>query len=192
MTNCLLLENMCKEIMLFTLLFIATTIPNTTDSFNNPLQFQCRINMTSRCFNHQITKWNYKNVGKKLKQWIKSVVIEWKYEEYTIRGSHCKVFYKLENRVFEKYAPGAFDPDVIMIGKIDNSLNASREDKHMCIDNMIKPKLYGPVWADLNNRHEWIIDENSKGISVRLSEDAILGNGLYYGSLSGDDIKLGY
>ena len=66
------------------------------------------------------------------------------------------------------------------------------KDKHRCIDNMIKPKLYGPIWADLNNRHEWIIDENSKGLSARLSDDAILGNGLYYGSLSGDDMKLGY
>ena len=169
------------------LLFYVITILHAA----NPSQLQCKLNMSSTCLDHNISQWNKKNVGKNLKEWIKSINMEWKYDEYSANGYHCKVFLKLKNDVFERYAPGAFDPDILMFGKVENNLKIFKYEKNRRIDNSRKPRLHGPIWADLNNCHEWIIDESSKGLSVRLSEDAILGNGLYYGSLSGDDMKLG-
>ena len=78
-----------------------------------------------------------------------------------------------------------------MFGKVENNLQIFEYEKHRRIDNNRKPRLHGPIWADLNNRHEWIIIQGHQGVSVKLSDDAILGNGLYYGVLGGYEMKLG-
>ena len=180
------------RVLFILLLFNVITISHLERFLTNPLQLQCKLNMSSTCPDHDITQWNKKNVGKNLKEWIKSINIEWKYDEYSAGGHHCKVFLKLKNDVFETYAPGAFDPDILMFGKIENNLQIFRYEKHRHIDNSRKPRLHGPIWADLNNRHEWIIIKSHQGVSVRLSDDAILGNGFYYGVLGGYEMKLGY
>ena len=48
---------------------------------------------------HNISQWNKKNVGKNLKEWIKSINMEWKYDEYSADGYHCKVFLKFKNEI---------------------------------------------------------------------------------------------
>ena len=174
------------------LLFNVITIIHVARSLRSPSQLQCKLNMSSTCPDHDITQWNKKHVGKNLKEWIKSINIEWKYDEYVASGHHCKVFLKLKNDVFETYAPGAFDPDILMLGKVESNLKIFEYEKHRRIDNSRKPRLHGPIWADLNNRHEWIIIQSHQGVSVKLSDDAILGNGLYYGVLGGYEMKLGY
>ena len=173
------------------LLFDVITTLHSTEPLKNPSQLPCRVNMTSTCLNYEITKWDQKNIGNKLKEWIRSISIEWKYNEFLTSGNHCKVFTKLENDAFEKYAPGAYDPYIIMIGKDASNFAKSKDENYRSIENTTKPKLHGPTWADLNNGYEWIINETPEGISIRLSDDAILGNGLYYGLLHGDHMKLG-
>ena len=179
------------RVLFIILLFYVITILHAVKSVANPSQLQCKLNMSSTCLDHNISQWNKKNVGKNLKEWIKSINMEWKYDEYSANGYHCKVFLKLKNDVFERYAPGAFDPDILMFGKVENNLKIFEYEKHRRIDNNRKPRLHGPIWADLNNRHEWMIIQSHQGVSVKLSDDAILGNGLYYGVLGGYEMKLG-
>ena len=173
------------------LLFDVLTTLHSIEPSKNPPQLQCRVNMTSTCLDYEITKWNQKNIRNKLKEWVRSIAIKWKYNEFLTSGNHCKVFSKLKNNALEKYAPGAYDPYIIMIGKDASNFAKSKDEKYRSIENTTKPKLHGPIWADLNNGYEWIINETLDEISIRLSDDAILGNGLYYGLPSGDNMKLG-
>ena len=147
--------------------------------------------MNSICPNDKITKWNKKNVGKNLKEWLRSISIEWKYNEYSIGGNGCKVFSKIRHDTFEMYAPGAYDPHIIMFGKDESTFSVSNDEQIRRNKNTTKHKLRGPIWADLNNSYQWIINKTLHGVSVRLSDMAVLANGLYYGYLSGDGIQLG-
>ena len=83
------------------LLFDVITTLHSTEPLKNPSQLPCRVNMTSTCLNYKITKWNQKNIGNELKEWIRSITIKWKYNEFLTSGNHCKVFTKLENDAFE-------------------------------------------------------------------------------------------
>ena len=168
-----------------------TVIPQFTESVKNPSKLQCLVNMNSICPNDKITKWNKKNVGKNLKEWLRSISIEWKYNEYLIGENDCKVFSKVRHDTFEMYAPGVYDPHIVMFGKDATTFNVSNDEQIRRIENTTKHKLRGPIWADLNNRYQWIINKTLQGVSVRLSDKAVLANGLYFGYLSGDGIQLG-
>ena len=94
------------------------------ESLENKTSIQCRINMTSTCANYKITKWNKKDVGRHLKNWIKSILIEWKGKEQSIVGSHCKAFIVKRNTFFNQYAPDAVSPNVIILAKIKQQNDA--------------------------------------------------------------------
>ena len=52
-------------------------------------------------------------------------------------------------------------------------------------------QFQGPIWADLNNHFEWSFKYYPDKISAKLSPDAILRNGLYYGFLNNNELKIG-
>ena len=55
-----------------------------------------------------------------------------------------------------------------------------------------KPKTIGPIWADMHNGHEWNIKQTpGKHLSAHVSSEALFGNGLYYGTLNNDQLRLG-
>ena len=147
-------------------------------------QIQCRTEIKSICPNIGISKWNKKNVGRQLKKWITSVSVEWTFDKFTpTDADHCKLFTMKPNYFFHKFAPDATSPDVMMIGKIVPPDKTSHYQR---------PKLVGPIWADMHNGHEWNINEEpGKHLSARISEDALFGNGLYYGILNNDQLRLG-
>ena len=167
---------------------------NGVDSSEDMSSIQCRTNMTSTCPNYKITKWNTRHVRRHLKEWIKSVSIEWKTDEPSLGGNHCKAFIMKRNEFFYNYAPDAISPDVIILGKIiqqrDNEKIQSKFQNYKSNISR-KPKLHGPIWADFSNRHEWTIERQPNKLMARLSHDATLGSGLYYGVLTNDEMKLG-
>jgi hypothetical protein len=164
------------------------------DSSGDISSIQCRTNMTSTCPNYKITNWNTRHVGRHLKRWIRSVSIEWKADEPSLGGNHCKAFIIKQNAFFYNYAPDAISPDLIILGKINQQNDDEKmqskfqEDKS---NKSRKPKLHGPIWADFSNRHEWSIERHPNKVLARLSHDAVMGSGLYYGVLSNDEMKLG-
>ena len=170
------------DLVFVCLVFFAIILFNDVDSLSYVSLFQCRTYMTSTCPNFEITKWNTKNVGKNLKEWIKSVSIEWKSQQHLPSGRHCKAFVVKKNSFFYQYAPDVISPNIIILGKLmhDNE-----------VGNTKTPKLYGPVWADVNNQAEWSIIQHGQGITARLSLEAVLRNGLYYGVLNNNQMKIG-
>ena len=161
---------------------------NVVESSNNIQSIMCRTNMTSTCSSYKVTKWNKRNVGRHLKEWIKSISIEWKFDEMFLdEASHCKAFIIKKNEFFYKYAPDVISSDVIILAKIMHQSNVEKSN----IKISESPKLHGPSWVDLNNRNEWEIEQHPHRVTARLLKDAVLANGLYYGELSSDDMKLG-
>ena len=185
------------HITTFFVLFVSNPVImifGIVESLENKTSIQCRTNMTSTCADYKITKWNKKDVGRHLKNWIKSVLIEWNANEQSLAGKHCKAFIVKRNTFFNQYAPDAVSPNVIILAKIKQQNDAKTtkntfEKYNRNIPNT--PKFYGPIWADLSNSHEWGIERHPNNARARLSPDAILGNGLYYGFLNNDEMKLG-
>ena len=91
------------------------------------------------------------------------------------------------------------DPDIIspygvILGNVLSGQNASLDDeskKEEAVSSSMNLQFDGSVWADLNNDHEWIIEDLEDKMSAKLSPDAILRNGLYYGELNNNEMKIG-
>ena len=145
---------------------------------------KCNLKMTSTCPEYIKTKWNRKNVGLNLKEWFKSIRIEGKTEKYDIRGRHCKVIFVQDDRFFPEMLPDFIIPQTVILGKM------APQYKSLYTQST---KLYGPVWADINNREEWVINmhNNNQQMHAALAEGAILRNGIYYGVLNNDQVKIG-
>ena len=150
--------------------------------------------MISSCKNNEITKWNKKNVGQHIKQWIKSVVIEHFINGQPSNEAHCKAFVMKEMPFFSHFDPEIISQYGVILGNVFSGENAyldeeSKEEE--LISSSMKLQFDGSVWADLNNDHEWIIENFEDKMSAKLSPDAILRNGLYYGKLDNHEMKIG-
>ena len=145
---------------------------------------KCNLKMTSTCPEYIKTKWNRKNVGINLKEWFKSIRIDGKAEKYDVSGRHCKVIFVQEYRFFPEFLPGFLSPQTVILGK------PAPQYKSLYT---LSTKLYGPVWVDINNREEWVIDihKNNQQMHAALAEGAVLRNGIYYGVLNNDQVKIG-
>ena len=150
--------------------------------------------MISSCKNDEITKWNKKNVGQHIKQWIKSVVIEHLTNGQPSNEAHCKAFVMKEMPYFSHFDPEIISQYGAILGNIFSGENVSLDEESKeeeSKSSSMKLQFDGPVWADLNNDHEWIIEEFEHKMTAKLSPDAILRNGLYYGELNNDKMKIG-
>ena len=171
--------------ILVSLLYLTFVMFNVVDSSNSVLSPQCRTHLKSSCPNYTITKWNKNDVSQNLKSWIRTIFIEWNIDKIVPGGRHCKMFVMKPNYFYHKYAPDATSPDVMIIAKIMPENNSDSNSNK-------RPKLYGPVWADIHNGHEWNIKETpGRQLSAKVSSDALLANGLYYGVINNDQLKLG-
>ena len=177
-------------VLLFSLSFVLVML-SFVESSKNFSSFQCRLNMTSTCANNEVNKWNTKNIAKNLKEWIKSIAVEWKVHETIVGGRHCKVFIVKKNNIFNDFASDFLSPNTVMLGKVMHQNKKSKYTKYENIKKLKTPQLYGPIWADLGNEYEWNIRQNAQGGSAGLISDAVLGNGLYYGILNNDQMMLG-
>ena len=150
---------------------------------------QCRTEIKSICPNNKVSRWNRINVSKELKKWIRSVSVQWEFDRYIPNdNSHCKMFTMKPNYFFYQFAPDATSLDVMIIGNVEppNETSKSINTKFQ------RPKIIGSIWADMHNGHEWNIKEiPRKRLSAHVSSDAILGNGLYYGVLNNNQLRLG-
>ena len=179
------IDMMYKNSILVSLLYLTFVKFNVVDSSKPVLSPRCRTNLKSACPNYTITRWNRKNVSQNLKTWIRTLSIEWNVDKVVSGGIHCKMFVMKPNYFYHKYAPDATSPDIMMIAKILPENNRGS-------NNNKRPQLYGPVWADVHNGHEWSIKENpGRQITAKVSSDALLANGLYYGVINNDRMKLG-
>ena len=133
---------------------------------------RCSNNITSTCPNYEITNWNKKNIGQNIKEWIKSLRIEWNPQVPSFGDRQCNTFLIKKHTFFHNYGPDKIPDASMFLGKVMHANELT-------------------VWADLNNREEWIITQNLRKASARLHKKAVLKNGLYYGILNNNQIKLG-
>ena len=175
--------NVQARMNLFFFLITCSVVP-ISSKFEQDGQIRCRTEIKSSCKNNYISKWNRKNVGLQLKKWMRSISVEWNVDRFaTDNGRHCKLFSMKPNYFFHKFAPDATSPDVMMIGKIEPPNLTSHYQR---------PRIFGPIWADMHNGHEWNIKQTpGKHLSAHVSSDAMFGNGLYYGKLNNDQLRLG-
>ena len=153
---------------------------------------KCHTFMTSTCTNGQDSSWNKNNVGKYLKEWIKSVKFEYRMLEQSSIQSYCKALVMREMPFFTNYAPDAVSRYSILLG---NMLPESYENYNEIFEGKPNPLItihfQGPIWADLNNHLEWIVENDESKITARLSPTSILRNGMYYGILDNTNMILG-
>ena len=133
-------------------------------------------------------------MGKHIKEWIKSVVIEFYKEEQRSSEIYCKTFIMKEMPFFSRFGPDVISPYGVILG---NTLPQKKEipgverSQSEDIDSSMTLQFDGPVWADLNNDQEWVIDDYPDKKVARLLPDAILRNGLHYGILDNNLMKIG-
>ena len=161
--------------------------------FNNSVAFTCFTYMTSTCRNDVVTKWNQQNIGENLKQWIKSVSIEkidkktaelWNQtQQHHMRGKHCKTVTTKWNEVFPDMDPELFSPNITILGKVPHEDDGKNWEPR-------ERKFIGPIWATINDQYEWYVDDKL-GQTSGLSEGSMLHNGVYYGILNNEDLKIG-
>ena len=153
---------------------------------------KCHTFMSSSCKDGQDTSWNKNNVGKYLKEWIKSVKFEYKMDEQSSIQSYCKALIMREMPFFSNYAPDAVSRYSMLLG---NMLPESYENYNQIFErqpnSLITMRFQGPIWADLNNHQDWIVENSESKITARLSPTSILRNGIYYGILDNTEMKLG-
>ena len=164
----------------------------TYQSYCDSTSTKCHTFMTSTCKNGQDTSWNKNNVGKYLKEWIKSVKFEYKMHEQSSIKSYCKALIMREMPFFSNYAPDVVSRYSVIIGNI---LPESYENYNEIFEGKPNPlitlRFQGPIWADLNNHLEWIVENTESKITAKLSPTSILRNGMYYGILNNTEMKLG-
>ena len=175
------------------LLLLKRSLIMLTFFSHNSKSTKCYTSMESKCINNEITKWNTKNVGKHIKEWIRSIEIDYYPESKPHNELHCKAFIMKEMPFFSQFDPDVISPYGVILGNTlpeddENHEEQLKESKQN--SPTVKLKFDGPVWADLNNE-EWIIEEFENKMRARLSPDAILRNGLYYGVLNNDEMRIG-
>ena len=149
--------------------------------------------MTSTCPNDVVSKWNKDNVGKNLKEWVRSISIEKVYKKnfklsgenqhgYN-KGKHCKTVTISRNKVFSKFDPDLYSPNITILGKVTHDDDGKNWEP-------TNRTFYGPVWATINDPYEWYINEKEGEISG-LNQKAKLHNGFYYGVLNNKHMKIG-
>ena len=152
-------------------------------------------NVSSICPNNDITKWNTKNVSQILKEWIKSVSIQWNADERVPCERHCKIFAMKPNYFVDEYAPNKTFPDIMMIGKVEDIYKSKMKNKKYGTNTEInKPaKLHGPIWMDIHSGYNWDINHNQQHgkLSGQIKSRALFLSGLYYGALNNEQLKLG-
>ena len=147
-------------------LCITNIITTQTSKDGENSSIRCRTEIKSICPKDMISNWNSKNVGKELKKWIRSISVEWNVDKFIPNnGLYCKFFTMKPNYFFHKFAPDATSPDVMMIGKIEPPNQTSHYQR---------PKLIGPIWADMHNGHEWNIEETPGKHLSCFSEESVL------------------
>ena len=175
-------------IICIVILFIVTLCP----SFCISASTKCHTFMTSTCKDNDITNWNTNNIGKHIKRWIKSIIFEYRKNEQSSGESNCKALIMKEMPFFSNFAPDVISRYGVVIGNI---LPKSFESYNKIFDGEPSPTMtiqfQGPIWADLNNHFEWKVESDQEKITARLSLDSILRNGLYYGVLNNNEMKLG-
>ena len=98
-----------------------------------------------------------------------------------ITGKHCKTIVAQKNEYFYNYVPEFYSRNITILGKLSHDDNGNNSERK---------KFVGPVWADINDQNEWNINQTEEAIS-RLSEKAVFHNGLYYGVLDNEIMKIG-
>ena len=179
-----------KFSFLFFIIFVKliTFLPIDVDSSINIPQpsstIKCNMKITSTCPDLTVTKWNTKNVGRKIKKWIKSIKFEGNVEKFDVKSKNCKAIFVKDDNSFANESPDMFSSETVIIGKLMPQYKDVYEKS---------TKFSGPVWVDMNNRKEWniLFHKNKRKMLAELAETAILGNGIYYGELDNDQAKLG-
>ena len=174
----------CTVLILSVLLLIKSYLHFVSHYQNKLGDSQCTNQMTSICLDNKVTKWNRENVGYELKQWIKSVSFELNPSNYKIgEENNCKQLFCTKNDFFHRYGPDAISDQVMIFG------NLNHHQKTYFGENI---EFKGPVWADLNNPDDWKIMEFSRGVfQIKLHQNASLRNGLYYGKLNNEELRIG-
>lgn len=164
--------------------------------------FQCSMHMTSTCPNGVVSRWNKRNIGIHLKEWIKSVARVKqsaqklsKNQTVSDRKKYCNTIAVRRSEYFYTNAPDlieTYSPNITVIGKVIQDQNDSHENKK---------KFVGPVWADITDQHEWFFDKSgtyrTSGIYSGIdgptaqAQQAVFHNGLYYGILDNYELKIG-
>ena len=145
--------------------------------------FKCFTTMSSTCPKNVITSWNTNdNMADNLMKWIKSVTFE-QTSKNEASGKHCKTITIKENDFFSQMAPEIYSPNITMFGKVSHNDDGKNWQPSQRV-------FVGPIWATLNDQFEWIV-ENENGMKAMLSTEALIHNGLYYGTIDNDDLNLG-
>jgi len=76
-----------------------------------------------------------------------------------------------------------YSPNITMFGKVAHNDDGKDWQPSQRV-------FVGPIWATLNDQFEWIV-ENENGMKAMLSTEALIHNGLYYGTIDNDDLNLG-
>ena len=178
-----------RLLMVFIVYFLILTLCH---SFCYSASTKCHTFMTSTCKDNEVTSWNRKHVGKHIKRWIKSIIFEYRRNEQSSGESNCKALIMKEMPFFSNFAPYVISRYGVMVGNISPR---SYESYNKIFEGEASPTMsiqfQGPIWADLNNHFEWIVESDQEKITARLSLDSILRNGLYYGILNNNEMKLG-
>ena len=132
----------------------------------------------SLCPNNVTSKWNKQDIASSLREWIKSIRPEM---PNNATGKVCNMLTLAEYKLHSNVHPEKFSPYMVIIGKSPRCGN---------VNGKYDDKFIGPVWADINSQYEWLINRKTKRIS-RLSEKAVLHNGLYYGVINRDPLDIG-
>ena len=142
------------------------------------------MKITSTCLDLKVTKWNTKNVGRRITKWIRSVRIDGNVEKFDVDSKYCKALFVKQDDFFAKESPDMISAETVIIGK----LMPQYKDVYGK-----STKFSGPVWVDMNNRKEWNIffHKNRRQMFAELANEAVLANGLYYGELDNDQAKIG-
>ena len=132
----------------------------------------------SLCPNNVTSKWNKRDIASSLREWIKSIRPEM---PNNATEKVCNMLTLAEYKLHSNVHPEKFSPYMVIIGKSPRCGN---------VNGKYDDKFIGPVWADINSQYEWLINRKTKRIS-RLSEKAVLHNGLYYGVINRDPLDIG-
>ena len=160
--------------------------------FDKTTSFECLTDVYSDCPNNKITKWNQRNIGENLKNWLKSVNVVrlneteaelWHERDIDDRGKHCKTLVVKRFEYFHQHLPEIFSPNITILGKLEHAQARWYP---------ARVKFHGPVWADINDQMEWYIDDKAAPDAISgLSEGALLHNGMYYGTLNNEKMAIG-
>ena len=140
--------------------------------------------MTSTCPDNVVTSWNTNDkISDNLMKWIKGVTFH-KPGKDVANGKHCKTISTKKNDFFSLMAREIYSPNVNILGKVaHHDDDKDREPS--------RRKFVGPIWATMNDQFEWIFENNKQNkLEAKLSTEALLHNGLYYGTLDNDVLSL--